>query len=179
MSHLMLAGFIGFIGAFLGLLAAGLLIFLWAKKRVLTLQARLVTRVASGDLSLRSLIAALRMRRHVVTIAMVRRQLRTDVEQCSAAVAEAERLGAAEDGMGMRSAELEVAARELDSHLARIPASRIDPVLVSRAGDLGIAAHRLRRDALRLAGRSSAVGLPAPARRSGGQPAAGPHPSQR
>ena len=90
MSRLMVDGLIGFMGAFLGLMAAAALVFFWAKKRILTLQARLVTRVASGDFSLRSLLAALRVRRHAVTVAMVRRQLRHDADRTSMAVAEAE-----------------------------------------------------------------------------------------
>ena len=176
MSRLMVDGLIGFIGAFLGLTAAAALLFFWAKKKVLTLQARLLTRVASGDLSFRSLIAALQMRRHAVTVAMVRRQLRTDADQAASAVAEAERLGVAEEGMGMQAAEIQVAARELDVPLARIPATKIDPLLFARAGDLGISAHRLRRHALRLAGHSAAVTIQ-PAIERGSSP--GAHPSQR
>ena len=153
--------------------------FFWAKKRLLMVQARLLTRVAAGDFSFRSLIAALRIRRHAVTIAMVRRQLLQDAERASMAVTEAERLGVADEGMGMRAAELSVAAHDLNDHLGRIPTTGIDPVLFARAGDLGIAAHRLRRDAQRRSAPIATAGIPDdPERR--GQSDLGPfrHPSQ-
>ena len=179
MSRLMVDGLVGFIGAFLGLMGAAVLVFFWAKKRLLMVQARLLTRVAAGEFSFRSLIAALRVRKHAVTIAMVRRQLLQDAERASMAVTEAERLGVADEGMGMRAAELSVAAHDLNDHLGRIPTTGIDPVLVARAGDLGIAAHRLRRDAQRRSAPIATAGIPDdPERR--GQSDLGPfrHPSQ-
>ena len=159
MSNLVVAGLVGFLGAFLGLMAAATLVFFWAKKRLVMIQARLLTRVAAGDISWRSLVAALRIRRHAVTVAMVRRQLLQDANRASLAVAEAERLGVAGDQMGMEAATLTVAARDLDAHLGRIATAGIDPVLFARAGDLGIAAHRLQRDAERLAGRAASAGV--------------------
>ena len=159
MSHLVVAGLVGFLGAFLGLMAAATLVFFWAKKRLVMIQARLLTRVAAGDISWRSLVAALRIRRHAVTVAMVRRQLLQDANRASLAVAEAERLGVAGDQMGMEAATLTVAARDLDAHLGRIATAGIDPVLFARAGDLGIATHRLQRDAERLAGRAASAGV--------------------
>ena len=155
MSHLVVAGLVGFIGAFLGLMAAATLVFFWAKKRLVMVQAR------------RSLVAALRVRRHAVTIAMVRRQLLQDANRASLAVAEAERLGVAGDQMGMEAATLTVAARDLDAHLGRIATTGIDPVLFARAGDLGIAAHRLQRDAERLAGRAASAGVIRPTQPTG------------
>ena len=180
MTRLMVDGLIGFLGAFLGLMGAAVLVFFWAKKRLLMVQARLLTRVAAGDFSFRSLIAALRIRKHAVTIAMVRRQLLGDAERASMAVAEAERLGVADDGMGMRAAELSVAARDLDDHLSRLPTTGIDPVLFARAGDLGIAAHRLRRDAQRRSAPVATAGIPVDAAQRSRQ-GLGPfrHPSQR
>ncbi len=161
MSRLMVEGLVMFLAAFLGLMGAAVLVFFWAKKRLLMVQARLLTRVAAGDFSFRSLIAALRIRRHAVTIAMVRRQLLDDANRASVAVAEAERLGVADGHMGMRAAEITVAARDLDEHMGRLSTTGIDPVLFARAGDLGIAAHQLRRDAQRRSTHAATTGIPA------------------
>jgi hypothetical protein len=180
MSRLVLEGLVMFFAAFLGLMGAAVLVFFWAKKRLVMVQARLLTRVAAGDFSFRSLIAALRIRRHAVTIAMVRRQLLDDASRASVAVAEAERLGVADEHMGMRAAEITVAARELDEHMGRLGTVGIDPVLFARAGDLGIAAHQLRRDAQLRTTHATTADIPRPAV-EGGRAARGPfrHPSQR
>jgi hypothetical protein len=157
MSHLLLDGMLGFFGAFLGLIAAAIVLFVWGRRRLRLLRGRLAMRVLADDLHWRSLVAALRPTRHQVTTAMVRRKLRTDVDRCVVAVRTAERLGVAGDTLGTRSAELEVAAEGLDAHLGSIRSVGIDPVLFAQAGDLGITAHRLRSEAMR---RANAVAVP-------------------
>lgn len=159
MSHLLLDGAIGFLGAFVGLLAAVGALFLWGRRRYRIVKGRLAQRVLSGDLSWRSLLAAIRFNRHEVTTAMVRRKLRSDVDRCVVAVRAAERLGAAGESLGSRSAELEVAAEALDAHLASVRSVGVDPVLFAKAGDLGITAHRLRMEASRRAGEAAVPGL--------------------
>ena len=91
---------------------------------------------------------------------MVRRQLVEDARTASLAVAEAERLGVADEHMGMQAANLTVAARDLDAHLGRSARAGVDPILFARAGDLGIAAHRLQRDAQRRAAHAATIGFP-------------------
>ena len=48
------------------------------------------------------------------------------------------------------AAELEVAAHSIDGAMASMGPSGVTPVVLARAGDLGISAHQLRRKAEQL-----------------------------
>ena len=159
MSNLLLDGFLGFVGAFLGLLAAAGLLFWWGRRRLRMFRAAMATRVLSGDLSWRGVLGSLRFNRHEATTIVVRRRLRSDVDRCAVAVRSAERLGVAGDTLGARSAELEVAAEALDAHLSSIGSARVDPTLLAKATSLSLAARQLREEASRRASDAAVPGL--------------------
>ena len=139
-----------FVGVGTALCVAAIGGFFWTRRRFRMIRARLIMRVASGDLSLGGLIAALRFNRHTITTAMVRRKLRVDVDGAVAAVHAAERAGAPIGDLGSLAAELEVAACSIDDAMESMGPSGVTPVVLARAGDLGISAHQLRRKAEQL-----------------------------
>lgn len=159
MSHLLLDGFLGFIGAFVGLLAAAAVLFWWGRRKLRQLRAQLATRVLSSDLSVRSVLSSLRFNRNEAATAGVRWRLRTEIDRCAVAVRSAERLGVAGDALGARSAELHVAAEALDAHLASVASVNVDPTLLAKADSLGAAARQLQAEASRRASEAAVPGL--------------------
>ena len=139
------------LGVFLGVAAATLVAlglgFLWARRRFRTLRARMIMRVANGELSFGNVLAAIRVNRRGITTGMVRRRLRVDVDGALAAVSAAERSGAIIGDLGAMAADLDVAASSLDAAMASMGPSGATPVILARAGELGISAHQLRRKA--------------------------------
>ncbi len=136
-----------FVGVGTALCVAAVAGFFWTRRRFRMIRARLIMRVASGDLSLGGFIAAIRFNRHSITTAMVRRKLRVDVDGAVAAVHAAERAGAPVGDLGSLAAELDVAAQSIDGAMASMGPSGVTPVVLARAGDLGISANQLRRKA--------------------------------
>ena len=139
------------LGVFLGVAAATLVAlglgFLWARRRFRTMRARMIMRVANGELSIGNVIAAIKVNRRGITTGMVRRRLRVDVDGALAAVTAAERSGALIGDLGSMAADLDVAASSLDAAMASMGPSGAAPVILARAGELGISAHQLRRKA--------------------------------
>ena len=141
---------VAFTGMFAAVLCAIGMTAWWMRRRLRIIRARLITRVAAGEFSLGSLIAAIRINRHAVTTAQVRRRLTEDVAGAVRAVGAAERAGAPIGDLGMLCAELETAATALDNAIVQVAPSGVSPVLLARAGELGISAHRLRAAAEKL-----------------------------
>ncbi len=136
-----------FLGVLAGVLAIGIAGLLWVRRKVSIIRARLITRVAAGDLTFGGLISAIRVNRHTITTAMVRRRLRIDVDGAVAAVRLAERNGVFIGSMGQQVVDLDQAARSLETLMASMGMSGVTPVVLAKAGELGITAHHLRRAA--------------------------------
>ena len=140
-------GLVVFIAITAALLLVGCLSLVWLRRRVSMIRARLITRAAAGDFSFGEIIAALRVNRYTMTTARVRRRLRVDVAGAIAAVEVAQRSGAVVGEMGDHAARLDTAARSLENVMASMGTSGVTPTVLAKAGELGIAAHRLRNAA--------------------------------
>ena len=139
-----------FTGVTVALAAAiGVGIF-WARRRIRMFRARLIMRVASGELTVGNFITTIRINRHGVTTAMVRRRLRVNVDGAVTAVHAAERAGAPIGELGTLAADLEAAAHSLDEAMASMGASGVTSVVLARAEELSGSARQLRRAAERL-----------------------------
>ena len=79
MERYLLDAFAVFVGVTFALATfVGVAVF-WARRRIRRFRTRLILRVANGEMSVGNLISTIRINRHGITTAMVRRRLRVDV----------------------------------------------------------------------------------------------------
>jgi len=150
MERYLLDAFAVFVGVTFALATfVGVAVF-WARRRIRRFRTRLILRVANGEMSVGNLISTIRINRHGITTAMVRRRLRVDVDGAVTAVRAAERAGAPIGQLGTLAAELEAAWRSLDAAIASMGGSGVTPVVLDRARELGDSARQVRRTAERL-----------------------------
>jgi hypothetical protein len=147
MGKVLFDAFAMFAAVLVALFAFAGICFFWARRRFRMIRARLVMRVASGDLSFGSLFAAIRINRHGVATAMVRRRLLVDVDGAVTAVHAAERAGAPIGDLGALAADLEAASRSLDAAMASMGPSGVTPLVLSKARELDGSAVQLRSQA--------------------------------
>ena len=136
-----------FAAAFAAFVAVGVGLLFWGRRRLRRLRAELLLRVGRGELTPSSLLATLRLNRHTLSTAAMRRRLSTNVAGASAAVRAAERTGVPVGDLGRLSAELEQAASSIDELLDSMGPAGATPVVLVRANELSRSAKQLRRAA--------------------------------